>query len=45
MRNIETKKVRVINQETLIVTVDICKVTNFGYVDAQMEKMLNPSVL
>ena len=31
MRNIETKKVRVINKETLIVTVDISKVTNVGY--------------
>ncbi len=31
MRNIETKKVRVINQETLIVTVDIGKAKNFGY--------------
>lgn len=31
MKNIETKKVRVINKETLIVTVDISKVTNVGY--------------
>lgn len=31
MRDIETKRVRVINKETLIVTVDISKVTNFGY--------------
>ena len=31
MKDIQTKKVRVINKETLIVTVDISKVTNVGY--------------
>ncbi|KKL44869.1 hypothetical protein LCGC14_2361370 [marine sediment metagenome] len=31
MKDIEAKKVRVINKETLIVTVDISKVTNVGY--------------
>lgn len=31
MKDTETKKDRVINKETLIVTVDISKVTNFGY--------------
>lgn len=31
MRCIQTKKVKIINNETLIVTVDIGKVKNFGY--------------
>jgi transposase len=31
MKNIQTRKVKVINNETLIVTVDISKVTNVGY--------------
>lgn len=31
MRNIQTKKVKIVNNETLIVTVDIGKVKNFGY--------------
>ena len=31
MNDIQTKKVKVINKETLIVTVDISKVTNVGY--------------
>ncbi len=31
MKDIQTKKVKVINKETLIVTVDISKVTNVGY--------------
>lgn len=31
MKNIQTKKVKVINKETLLVTVDISKVTNVGY--------------
>ena len=42
MRNIETKKVRVINQETLIVTVDISKVTNFGYCRCPNGKDVKP---
>ncbi len=31
MKDIQTKKVKVINKETLIVTIDISKVTNVGY--------------
>ncbi len=31
MKDIQTKKVKVINKETLIVTIDINKVTNVGY--------------
>ena len=42
MRNIETKKVRVINKETLIVTVDISKVTNFGYCRCPNGKDVKP---
>ncbi len=42
MRRIETKKVRVINKETLIVTVDISKVTNFGYCRCQNGKDVKP---
>ncbi len=42
MKNIETKKVRVINKETLIVTVDISKVTNFGYCRCPNGKDVKP---
>ena len=42
MKNIETKKVRVINKETLIVTVDISKVTNFGYCRCPNGKDVRP---
>ena len=42
MRNIETKKVRVINKETLIVTVDISKVTNVGYCRCPNGKDVKP---
>ena len=31
MRNIQTKKVKIVNNETLIATVDIGKTKNFGY--------------
>ncbi len=31
MRSIQTKKVKIINNETLLVTVDISKMTNVGY--------------
>ncbi len=31
MRSIQTKKVKIVNNETLIVTVDISKTTNVGY--------------
>ena len=31
MRSIQAKKVRIVNNETLIVTVDIGKAKNFGY--------------
>jgi hypothetical protein len=31
MKDIQAKKVKVINKETLIVTVDISKVANVGY--------------
>ena len=42
MKDIETKKVRVINKETLIVTVDISKVTNFGYCRCPNGKDVKP---
>ena len=42
MKDIETKKVRVINKETLIVTVDISKVTNFGYCRCPNGKEVKP---
>ena len=42
MKNIETKKVRVINKETLIVAVDISKVTNFGYCRCPNGKDVRP---
>ncbi|MCP4253298.1 MAG: IS110 family transposase [Candidatus Scalindua sp.] len=42
MKDIETKKVRVFNKETLIVTVDISKVTNFGYCRCPNGKDVKP---
>ncbi len=42
MKDIETKKVRVINKETLIVTVDIGKVTNVGYCRCPNGKDIKP---
>lgn len=42
MRNIQTKKVKIVNNETLIVTVDIGKVKNFGYCRCPDGKDIKP---
>ncbi len=42
MRSIQTKKVRIVNNETLIVTVDIGKAKNFGYCRCPNGKDIKP---
>ncbi|MCP4978825.1 MAG: IS110 family transposase, partial [Maribacter sp.] len=42
MRNIQAKKVKIVNNETLIVTVDIGKVKNFGYCRCPNGKDIKP---